>query len=599
MNIKRFLTKVLILIAIAMVTAAFYNVAVTYAANGDRPNLVFVLYDQLGYVQMPGQSSMSIAPNLTRLKNEGVNMTNCQANNPLCSPMRASLFTGLYSHKFLPINNAPVDPTGGVQIGKVLKDAGYTMGYIGKWHLNSGNDGYDGFIPTNRRFGFEEYMVTYDYPHGHWEGMGTDPVNRVFDNSSVGVPVSYGTTGFYMPDHVFGLAVDYIDRIQTSHPDQPFALFVSIPTPHGPTNHGTDIRWQGGSYGGRTWTRYNNNTNGVALSYRPNVPSAIRTDPNNSLYNPNWTKGFYRSLEVTDIGLGKLLDKITSKGLESNTIVVLTSDHGEMEHAHNEGNNQKQLPWKESVNIPFLIKYPGVLSAKTDNDALFSAVDMAPTLLGLMGVDKPNGFQGYDCSQDMLDGVTRTQDVLYLGGAMNNTDEWRATFDGRYKLIAKCSGNVNNFFVPTDLYDTQTDPYEMTNLINNSSYKTLINKMWVELQMLAVKTEDKRFFEKRGYGSGSSGPSNALNSNLSYDYGFASSTILYLGRPIAVTNNASRVLVDPDDTTAVPQIINNKLVAPLSFIKKALGVDEVTFNEDTQMVTLRKGSTSVTVPLSE
>lgn len=418
-----------------------------------RPNLVFVFADEmrqqsLGFLG----ADPTITPNLNRFASESLFLPNAASNFPVCSPYRAMLLTGKYPHANGVIGNCtPTSHKYGVElkadetcISDVLKAAGYSCGYIGKWHLDSarppnipddGPEWWDCFIPKERRHGFDfwhAYNCFDDHLNPHYWASDAGLNDKLFPKK-------------WSPEHEIDVAIKYLrnrDGKQRAS-GKPFALFVSHNPPHMPFHMVPD--------------KYVKNYEGKSAA-------DLLVRPNADLKHENATrnvKNHFAQVTGVDDNFGRLLKCLKEEGLEENTIVVFTSDHGEMMGSH--GLMHKQQLYDESFLVPFLIRWPGRIAPGRDGLHL-SVPDLMPTLLGLAGLKGriPGDVQGRDHSSIMLGrGGKRPEFAAYykIEPAAPHMGR-RGLRTDRYSFaITKTKAGKKSV-----LYDNQVDPYQMHNL---------------------------------------------------------------------------------------------------------------------------------------
>ncbi len=353
------------------------------------PNLVFIFPDEwraqsLGFL---GQDPV-ITPNLDRFAKESKVLTQAVSNFPVCSPFRAMLMTGMY-----PYNNSVIgNEYNGVQhlgyqlretdrcLTDVLSDHGYNVGYLGKWHLDlpkeedlpytegwrgdPERDGtyWDSYTPPGpRRHGIDFWHAygccdQHLTPH-YWEGDAKIDERIDIDGWSV--------------EHEADVAVRYITNEEGRYrsSDQPFALFVAHNPPHMPF-HEVPERYR---------QMYAEKTPDELLN-RPNVQK--KGIGQNAWKDVN---DYFAAISGIDDQFGRILTVIDEMGLKEDTIVVFTSDHGEM--MGSQGLMHKVVWYEESLLIPFIIRYPGVIEPGQE-DLLIGVPDLMPTLLKLMGIEE-------------------------------------------------------------------------------------------------------------------------------------------------------------------------------------------------------------------
>jgi len=437
-----------------------------------RPNLLFLFADQLGYTRCGyAGDGKARTPNIDRLAAEGVNFCNAVSNTPVCSAFRASLFTGKYTTTTGMVINELRMRTDHDCFGHVLTRSGYQTAYIGKWHLYANQLGHhtdpkNSFTPPGpHRLGFDGYWAAYGFHHIYYNAYyHTDSPRKIF----------YGP-GVYEPDGQTDLMIGYLRR--TAKKDRPFAAFLSYGTPHDP------------------WSDDN-----VPAGYRQMFASvSLPNPPNYSDQNDKyadawgrlnaaqrrnlqkWRRNYYAMTANLDWNIGRLLDALKELGQAQNTIVVFTSDHGEMFGAH--GRRAKNIFYEEAARIPFLVRWPGRIPSGLKSDACLSTVDMMPTVLGLMGLDIPAEVEGTDLSGCALGGQCAELAAALLQNtgacaAWENGHEWRALRDKRYTYAIYRVDRTEL------LFDNVEDPYQMRNLAGDAAHAGTLERF---RRMLAAR----------------------------------------------------------------------------------------------------------------
>ncbi len=401
-----------------------------------QPNLLFVFADQMraqdcGFMGNPQVRT----PSMDSMAEQGVVFENAVSTCPVCTPYRASLLTGRYPLACRTAMNDVRLPVDELCIAEVLRDAGYATGYIGKWHLDGPYRG--GFTPPGpRRQGFEFWAAndcTHQYMHTHYYRDDPEPI----------FIEGYEADGFTE------IALDYIrDR-----GDDPFALFLSWAPPHNPYHT-------------------------MPEEYDCYDPAEIELRPNTEEFAREDIAGYYGHITALDRNLGRLLSELDEQGLAEETIVVFTSDHGDMLGAH--GLQRKQKPWDESIMVPCVMQWPGELPAGLRTDTLLNVPDIMPTLLSLMGVAIPGTVQGYDLSLAARNegGIEPTSayiaNPMSFAGDQHNMEPWRGVRTKTHTYVEGASG-------PLMLYDNVADPYQQTNLIDEPAWDQLRHELHAEL----------------------------------------------------------------------------------------------------------------------
>ena len=414
-----------------------------------KPNIVFIFGDQwraqaTGYsgdVNLQGKT-----PNLDKLASESVNLTNAVSTCPVCTPYRASLLTGQYplTHGLF-LNDAPLRNQA-LTIAEVCKQAGYDTGYVGKWHINA--SGLSNYIPKDRRQGFDYWKVlecTHNYNNSPYYS-GDDPVKRKWKGYDA-----------------IAQTRDVQEYIKAhAQNDTPFLIMLSWGPPHNP--YGTAPE------------KYRKMFIAEDIRLRPNVPASREKAAKKEL------AGYYAHIAALDDCMGDIVDTIDNAGIKSNTIVVLTSDHGDM--LGSQGQQRKQRPWDESVRVPFIIRYPDGLGKKgREIDMPFGTVDIMPTLLSLCGLNIPKDVEGSDYSTVLAGHVKAPENSALIECASpfgewlrrNGGKEYRGIRTKRYTYVRDLKG-------PWLLFDNQNDPYQLTNLVNKSEAASLQAKLEAELK---------------------------------------------------------------------------------------------------------------------
>lgn len=412
------------------------------------PNLVLLLADQhRGCDLHCAGNQILLTPNLDQLAREGMRFDNAIANCPVCTPSRATLLTGKYPLAHRCISNDLPLPADRETIASVLSRRGYKTGYIGKWHL----DGIprSKFTPPGpRRMGFNDFWAAYNCHH--------DYLNPKYYLDNSDLIEGYG----YEPDIQTNLAIDFLRSASSS----PFFLMVSYGPPHDPYDR-------------------------VPLHYKGFYdPEKIPLPSNCIQPNPKAIAGYYAHITALDVCIGKLLRSLDDLGLQENTLIVYTSDHGDMLWSH--GRINKQQPWEEAIRVPLIMRLPRRIPRNRNTDLLLGTADLAPTLLSITGSEIPAEMQGRNLSQQIeygegtKPGSTPIFDILPCDQAKQwNGKPWRGVRSERYTYARW----IDRGWI---LFDNQKDPLQMNNLIDHPNYKNLQKQMEDELQKWLLAMND-------------------------------------------------------------------------------------------------------------
>ncbi|MEQ9069045.1 MAG: sulfatase, partial [Gimesia chilikensis] len=406
-------------------------------------------------------------PNIDALARQSVNFQNAVSGCPVCCPFRGSLMTGQRPLTHGVFLNDVQLPAKAVTIAEVLDNAGYETGFIGKWHLDG--RGRSAFTPPERRQGFEFWRAlecTHNYNRSFY--YGDSPQRQTWE----------GYDAFAQTR----VARQFI-RDQ-SQKGQPFLLVMSYGSPHNPYHTAPP--------------EYQSMYEPEKIKVRPNVPKDQRATAQKEL------AGYFAHCSALDDCVSDLLATLKETGIDENTIVVFTSDHGDMLRSH--GQIRKQKPWDESLRVPMLFRLNGAEHAQGRTvDSPINSEDLMPTLLGLCQVSIPDTVEGLDYS-GYLRGGKNPSDGATVITCPSPFGEWQRSRGGkeyrglrttRYTYVRDLSG-------PWLLYDNETDPYQLKNLCNDpeaapiqAKLDTLLNK-----KLAAQKDEflqGSQYIEKFGY----------------------------------------------------------------------------------------------------
>jgi arylsulfatase A-like enzyme len=424
------------------------------AANR-RPNLLFVFSDQQSSDMLGCYGNRQIVtPRLDRFAAQGVRFNHCIANSPLCTPYRGLLFSGqhtLWNGAFE--NDVRMLPGNGKYFGEILRDAGYRMGYVGKWHLYGGNRARP-IPPGPYRYGFDHTFlsnnctVVFDKDRAYyWDEDGHKSL--------------YGDWEPYAQAHQ---AMRFID----DNAGKPFALFVSWHPPH---------NWAGTAPRKGPEDGYGAPADVLRL-YDPDAVqlrgNCVDTPSARKLY-----QGYMAMISSVDRAFGWLMDKLEEKSLADNTIVIFTSDHGDTALSHGLLSN-KMRPEIESIRVPLLVRYPQVLKPRA-SDLPVGTLDLMPTLLSLMGLTPPETCHGKDLASAIVQ--QRDNEVESVPLFLFALD-WRGVYTPRYTYAFDtsagrwCRYRKHMFSRPAGLawkclYDRDTDRWELRNLYDSPDHKRL------------------------------------------------------------------------------------------------------------------------------
>jgi len=404
-------------------------------------NILFIIGDQwraaaAGYEGNPDVQT----PNLDALARESLRMNHCISNVPVCCPWRASMLTGMYPDRHGVFLNDGILSSDAHTFGEHFSGAGYDTAWIGKWHVDG--HGRTRPIPRERQHGFQYWRAlecTHDYNHSvYYAGNETEP--RIWPGYDA-----------------FSQTEDLIAWMADRNGSRPFLAFLSWGPPHNPYHTAPD--------------EFKALYRPESLTLSANVPEEAREQAARDL------AGYYAHCSALDECMGRILRALEEQGLKDRTLVIFTSDHGDMLGSH--GLWEKNGPWEPALRTPMLLRHPAEPGlAGSASDVLFSMVDFLPTLCGMVGVQPPPEIQGRDLSSHLLQGtLPDPNDALYasyfpfgtwLGqdgkvDALYRSREARGLRTLRHTYVEDLNG-------PWLLYDNSADPDQMINRCNDPSF---------------------------------------------------------------------------------------------------------------------------------
>ena len=489
-----------------------------------RPNILYIMSDDHAAHAISAYGgiydSLAPTPNIDRLADEGMLFQNVFCTNAICGPSRAAILTGKYSHD----NGYYKNESGGKfdnsqwTFPEELQKNGYQTSLFGKWHLGSEPKGFD----------------AYKYHEGGGQqGFYWNPVYN--ENGKKVTEEGYATN----------LTTDFaLSWLDSANSDQPFAMILQYKAPHRPwdpdekyvgmwddvefpypstfydTYEGKEKTagdtWMTMDYLNRRdmkleepdtlegrekqqWRWYGNQPDELV------VPDGMSKEEAFKWRYQKYIKDYLACVKSVDDNIGRVLDYLDEKGLAENTLVVYTSDQGFYLGDH--GFFDKRFIYEESLRMPFLMRYPGQISAGSVNQDIITNIDFAPTLLDAAGVSVPDQVQGNS----------------FLANAQGNTPEtWRQSMYYHYYEypfwhhvqphygIRNQNFKLAHFYYSVDeweFYDLEKDPDELVNAINDPNYSDVIEEMKVELAGLQkeygndLSLEDFRAISDKDFGA--------------------------------------------------------------------------------------------------
>ncbi len=405
------------------------------------PNVIVFFTDQQRWDSTGVHGNpLDLTPNFDRMAQHGTHVYNSFTVQPVCGPARSCLQTGLYATQTGSFRNgiplSPDLPT----LAHYFKDAGYTTGYIGKWHL--ADNASAGPVREEQRGGYDYWLAS------NLLEFTSDAYDMVmYDNDGNAVK---------LPGYRVDAQTDAVIRYVDAHQDEPFFLFVSYIEPHH-QNHVDDYPPPDGyreRYAGR-WT--------------PPDLAALGGSTHAHL------GGYFGMIKRLDEALGRLMDSLKSLGLDENTIILFTSDHGN--HFKTRNAEYKRSCHEASIRVPTAFSGPG-FEGGGQIRKLVSLVDLPPTLLDAAGIPVPERMAGRSILPLVRKEDTNWPEEVFIQisesqvGRAVRTQRWKYCVTAPEKDGSADAGAEH--YEDQYLYDLQADPHELTNLIGLESHKEVI-----------------------------------------------------------------------------------------------------------------------------
>jgi arylsulfatase len=466
-----------------------------------RPNILLICTDQQRFDMAGAYGNPAVStPHLDRLAEQGVVFENCYVQNPVCAPSRASLMTGQYvSAHGLYANGVDMAPDREL-FSRRLADAGYDCGLVGKFHLGSAFAGRteprldDGFRVF--RWAHDPYPGSSENAYHRWlrsrhpslyawaleergrfdtmpteahysRWVGDETIDFLRSDRETAKPFFF-VANFFDPHHGFGAPEEYLRRYDD-------VALPPVATRPGELDGKPPIQAEASreSYGGhaRGFT-----------SYDEGELEEVRT-------------AYYAMVSLVDDEVGRILDALDDEGLADDTIVVFTSDHGEML-----GDHQLMLKgpfmYDCAVRVPLVVRWPGVATPGDRRGELVQWIDLAPTFLRAAGLEVPARMQGAS-----LEGLIRGGDPGWRDWAVCQYRDSGHPYDppvhvtmlrrDRWKLVAHHGEPASDRPRTGELYDLDADPGELTNLWDDDAHRQVRADLQEMLVDVLVATEDR------------------------------------------------------------------------------------------------------------
>ncbi len=461
------------------------------------PNILFIMSDDHASVAIGAYQSWlgkyARTPNIDRLARQGMRFTSALVTNSICTPSRAAILTGQYSHKNGVYTLAdPIDPKR-PHIAHLLRAAGYQTAIVGKWHLITDPTGFD-----------------------YWDILPGQGVYRTPALRRMGEKKPRPFKDGYSEDVITDLSLEWLKKRDK---DKPFLLFCHFKAPHRPWDPAKrfadlykdekipepptlldDLKGRAKAVAG---TRMTIGQNMNMRDLETAIPKDKSPEELRRWAYQLYMKRYLACVAAVDENVGRLLDFLDREGLAEDTIVIYTSDQGFFLGEH--GFYDKRLMYEPCLTTPLIVRWPGHTRPGSTNDKMVLNIDHAPTFLDIVGAPIPREMQGRSY-KSLLEGKTpadwRTSMYyrywMHLDGAHNVPACYGVRTD-RYTLIhyygkgLKMKGAKDKDLPPEwELFDRQKDPQQVRNVYSDPGYATVLRDLRAELERLRREVGDER-----------------------------------------------------------------------------------------------------------
>lgn len=455
---------------------------ITVADSAEKPNIVFILTDNQGAWHLGCYGNPDFqTPHIDRMAAEGIRFTNAFANNPVCSPTRATYLTGLTPsqhgvHRYLKAGRLQIGPEARytlepfTTLPEVLHSAGYVCGLSGKWHLGDNLHSQDGF----------SFWVTKE--HGHTTGFLNQPVIEDGQTKTITKHLSE-----YWTDR----GIEFIEQCRNSEPDRPFFLFLAY---NGPYSLSNSMREPVPS----PWS------DPYRDSDLPSFPRPERVHPWQSSQHSligDLQAGRNLAGQVTavDAGVGRILKTLREHELDENTLVIYAADQGAAAGQAGfwgMGDHTRPLHLRDrTLHIPLIFRWPGEIAAGRVEDHIVTNYDFMPSVLSFLGLPMPQGpppSPGRDFSPTLRG--EELQD--WTDEAFLEFENVRAIRTRDWKYVERLGEAPE-----VELFDLKADPEELNNLADAEAHATVKRGLRQRMHQWFVRHADPNFDLWNGGGS--------------------------------------------------------------------------------------------------
>ncbi len=474
------------------------------ASQKSKPNLLFIICDELRYDSTAAYGNRDLrVPNLNKLASQSVVYRNAYVSQPVCTPSRSTLLTGLWPHtNGCTANNIPLKPSAQC-VPQLLDDPAYRTAYYGKWHLGD---------EIFAQHGFQEWISIEDMYHKYYRPGRNQDAKSSYWHYLNGLGYPTGKNGYYSRTFARNLeyqrskpcflqkkACEFLERNQNN----PFVLYVSFLAPHMPFTGPLNALYNPEEYNPYKLYLPSN----LKAAPGPDDPLRYRLLHATMKRSPEaWRKvtaNYWGLITEIDLSVGLILKRLEDLGLADNTLVVFTTDHGDMMASH--GMIAKTVMYQESARVPLMMRIPWLARSGRKIMEQVSDIDMVPTLLDLLGKRPQPGLQGRSM-REVMERRRPPRDVFIEWNPQNH--RWQSDAPDSIPGVSAearkraARASIRTIITPdgwklcwsnydkSQLFNLRMDPGETENLFYSGKYRSVISSLCNKIHRWQQATGD-------------------------------------------------------------------------------------------------------------
>jgi arylsulfatase A-like enzyme len=452
------------------------------AKAGNIKNVIFVLsddhrYDFMGFT---GKVPWLKTPAMDKMAAEGCHLKNAFVTTSLCSPSRASILTGMYSHAHTVVDNQASVPENLIFFPQYLQKAGYETAYFGKWHMGHGHD--------DPRPGFDHWESFKGQGHYYSPSLNINGKRYEYDNET------------YVTDLLTEHALEWM---KSRKKDKPFFMYLSHKAVHGMFRPAK--RHMGMYKLEEIIYPPSYDLTATDLYKKQGIPEWVKQQRNSwhgvdDMYHgahnfESFFRAYCETLTALDESLGSVIRFVEHSDFRDNTLIIYMGDNGFSFGEH--GLIDKRQAYEESWRVPLLAWAPGMIKPGTEVTQLVQNIDIAPTVLDIAGLIPPEYMAGQSFvplikGEEVTDWRDKIFYEYYWEYAYPQTPTMHAVRTDKYKFI-----RYHGLWDTNELYDLENDPWEMNNLIRSPEHQEQVERMLNDLWTWLEKTDGMQIPLKR------------------------------------------------------------------------------------------------------